>query len=114
MRNTHPATEMSEQEPKVELIPWDCESVEHVERMYQQRVSCGWRSDEVRERWVELTRAGNKALYWVVSFFCAHAPGGILWATYLTPRTYPKVLRDDLPGRDELLSRHLAEYPEAS
>lgn len=52
---------------KIELIPWDCESDEHVERMYQQRIACGWRSDEVHKQWVDLTRAGEKMLYWAVS-----------------------------------------------
>lgn len=69
---------MSERgELKIELVPWDCESDEHVERMYQQRVSCGWRCEEVREQWVELTRAGKKTLYWVVSLplVCSRARG---------------------------------------
>lgn len=68
LRKTSYEAKMSEKrESSIELVPWDCESDEHVERMYNQRVSCGWRCDEVREQWIELTRAGKKTLYWVVS-----------------------------------------------
>lgn len=58
---------MTDRTPRVDLIPWDYDSDEHIERMYQQRLACGWRSDEVREKWVGLGRAGRKTLYWVVS-----------------------------------------------
>lgn len=58
---------MTDRTPRVDLIPWDYDSDKHVERMYQQRLACGWRSDEVREKWVGLGRAGRKTLYWVVS-----------------------------------------------
>lgn len=59
--------QMAAREPRTELIPWDFENSEHVERMYLQRVACGWRCEEVHDQWVKLSRAGEKGLYWVVS-----------------------------------------------
>lgn len=55
----------NEEIPSIELVPWDFESKEHTERMFDQRVSCGWRSDEVEE-WTRLCRAGTKCMYWAV------------------------------------------------
>lgn len=58
---------------KVQLIPWDFTSREHTERAYQQRVACGWRSEEV-EKWVAMSKAGTKTLYWLVS-----KAAGVAW-----------------------------------
>lgn len=60
---------MSVREPRIDLVPWDYDSPAHVERMYIQRLACGWRSEEVHTKWVELSRAKKKTLYWVVSVF---------------------------------------------
>jgi hypothetical protein len=49
----------------VDLIPWDPESPEHVERMVQQRIACGWKDKEVG-KWKRLQREGVIALQWVV------------------------------------------------
>ncbi|PNH63317.1 hypothetical protein VD0001_g9179 [Verticillium dahliae] len=70
---------------KVSLVPWDARSNEHTTRMFEQRVACGWRSDEVVE-WREKQLEGGKVLYWVV-------------------------LADAIPGREKLLSDHLTTYP---
>jgi hypothetical protein len=51
----------------VDLIPWDADSAEHVERMVQQRIACGWKEDKV-ESWKLLQRQGKTTLQWVVSF----------------------------------------------
>jgi len=51
--------------PKIALIPWDPESTEHVERIFQQRVACGW-SSEMVEEWRVQQRAGDKAIQWIV------------------------------------------------
>lgn len=40
-------------------------SAEQVERLYDQRVACGWRAEEVPE-YVEAAKQGNKIFYWVV------------------------------------------------
>lgn len=56
---------MGDREPRVELVPWDFDSQEHQERMYLQRLACGWRSEEV-QGWAELGRATTKTLYWIV------------------------------------------------
>lgn len=50
---------------KVELIPWDHTSEAHYERMYDQRIACGWRANEVPD-WKDSQLKGNKAMYWVV------------------------------------------------
>ncbi|MBE3044320.1 hypothetical protein IMZ48_17490 [Candidatus Bathyarchaeota archaeon] len=50
---------------KVELIPWDPTSEQQYERMFDQRVACGWREEEVPE-WKEAQLNGTKALYWIV------------------------------------------------
>jgi hypothetical protein len=51
---------------KVRLIAWDPESPAHTERMFQQRVACGWKQDYVNQ-WKMLQREGDMALQWVVS-----------------------------------------------
>lgn len=51
---------------KVDLIAWDPESPAHIERMFQQRVACGWKQDHV-ENWRGLQREGKMTLQWVVS-----------------------------------------------
>lgn len=51
---------------QVELIAWDPESTQHVERMRLQRIACGWKQEKV-ESWRGLQRAGKITLQWVVS-----------------------------------------------
>ncbi|KXJ92486.1 hypothetical protein Micbo1qcDRAFT_188684 [Microdochium bolleyi] len=70
---------------KVELLPWDHLCPRHVERLYEQRVACGWREDEVPE-YVESAKRGGKIFYWVV-------------------------LSNALPDHDEVLQRHIERYP---
>ncbi|VUC25832.1 unnamed protein product [Clonostachys rosea] len=50
----------------VEFIPWDAESTEHIERLIQQRVDCGWHSRLVDGPWKEAQQAGIKCIYWIV------------------------------------------------
>ena len=52
---------------KIMLIPWDPENAEHIERLYNQRVACGWNSDMI-EKWKDMQRDGKKAIHWIVSF----------------------------------------------
>ncbi|KAG7149429.1 glutamate carboxypeptidase like protein [Verticillium longisporum] len=49
----------------IELIPCDPESEEHIERLYQQRLICGWQSKDVRQSWTEDQKRGTKGLYWI-------------------------------------------------
>lgn len=51
---------------KVRLVPWDPTDEKQFQRMYDQRVACGWREDEVAE-WKEKMLRGTKFLYWIVS-----------------------------------------------
>ena len=50
---------------KVNLIPWDYKSEEHVNRLYDQRVACGWRSEEVAS-YAKEGEKGGKVFYWIV------------------------------------------------
>lgn len=60
------ATPPHEKKHGVILIPWDPESPEHVERLYQQRVACGWCLSDVEEIWRDAQRRGKKAIHWIV------------------------------------------------
>lgn len=80
---------MADKKTRIDLVPWDFISEEHQQRMYLQRVACGWRSDEV-QRWVELGKAGQKTLYWVV------------------------LIAEDLSDREAISSQHIAEFPQES
>jgi hypothetical protein len=51
---------------KVILIPWDPKSERHVDRMFRQRIDCGWKADEVPE-WAKKQLEGEKFLYWMVN-----------------------------------------------
>jgi hypothetical protein len=51
--------------PRIRLIPWDADSEEHIQRMIQQRRTCGWKQDAVRS-WVPLQNRGDMALHWIV------------------------------------------------
>ncbi|KAI1430357.1 hypothetical protein F5Y12DRAFT_709370 [Xylaria sp. FL1777] len=70
---------------KIEIIPWDHLSPEHVQRMHDQRVACGWRANEVPE-WVDSAKRGGKMFYWAV-------------------------LAEDVPNRNTLLAQHIAAHP---
>ncbi|KAJ8099551.1 hypothetical protein POJ06DRAFT_112595 [Lipomyces tetrasporus] len=69
---------------KVVLIPWNPNSSEHRQRLYEQRVACGWRSDMI-EKWRTLQIDGKMAIQWVV-------------------------LSDDDPDRDNKLARHIIQF----
>ncbi|KAI1776959.1 hypothetical protein F4818DRAFT_412396 [Hypoxylon cercidicola] len=69
---------------KIELLPWDHKSPEHIQRMYDQRVACGWRADEVTS-WVEEAKKGGKIFYWV--------------------------LLSDVLDREKLMEKHTETYP---
>jgi hypothetical protein len=56
---------------QIQLIPWDPESPDHVERMTQQRIACGWKHDKI-EGYRELQREGKVTLQWVVSLEMSH------------------------------------------
>lgn len=51
---------------KVNLIPWNPLDDDHYQRMFDQRVACGWREDEVGE-WKRKHLESVKFVYWVVS-----------------------------------------------
>lgn len=49
------------------LIPWDPESKEHSERLYLQRIACGWRAGQIG-KWQAKQREGKMNLHWIVSW----------------------------------------------
>ncbi|KAF8865411.1 hypothetical protein BDZ45DRAFT_668825 [Acephala macrosclerotiorum] len=51
--------------PQVTLIPWDTASPEHVQRLVQQRIACGWDQEHV-ESWKARHETGNLNLQWIV------------------------------------------------
>ncbi|UPL02009.1 hypothetical protein LCI18_012943 [Fusarium solani-melongenae] len=71
---------------KTALIPWDPLNEAHFKRMYDQRVACGWRHEEVEE-WRSKMLKSQKFLYWII-------------------------LADDLEEREELLATHTSRYPD--
>ncbi|KAL2061224.1 hypothetical protein VTL71DRAFT_7497 [Oculimacula yallundae] len=70
---------------KVDLIAWDPDSPEHIDRLFQQRVACGWKSSEV-EKWRDLQKEGKMAIQWVV-------------------------LSEDDPDKALKLQQHITKYP---
>ncbi|KAI1083397.1 hypothetical protein F5B20DRAFT_403858 [Whalleya microplaca] len=69
----------------MQFVPWDHLSRDHVERMYEQRVACGWRAEEVPS-WVESAKKGGKIFYWVV-------------------------FSDAFPDKEKLIEKHVTAYP---
>ncbi|KAK1961814.1 hypothetical protein LY78DRAFT_661791 [Colletotrichum sublineola] len=70
---------------RVTLIPWDPESADHVTRMLDQRIECGWDSDMVPS-WQAYQRSGFKCIYWIA-------------------------FTSEDPDRDAKLAKHVSEYP---
>ncbi|PVH78353.1 hypothetical protein DL98DRAFT_516832, partial [Cadophora sp. DSE1049] len=56
---------MASSTPQVELIPWDFTSPDHVERLVQQRIHCGWDSEAVQS-WIPKQESGEFNLQWIV------------------------------------------------
>ncbi|PTB70765.1 hypothetical protein BBK36DRAFT_1137420 [Trichoderma citrinoviride] len=75
----------SKQYSAAALVPFDPESESHCARLFAQRVACSWDQDLIEE-WKGKVREGNKFLYWIK-------------------------IRDDLPGKEGLLAKHIARYP---
>ncbi|CRK16426.1 hypothetical protein BN1723_011499 [Verticillium longisporum] len=51
----------------VALVPWDPLSPEHIDRLTQQRVDCGWHIDKPSGAWKEAQQGGIKCIYWLQS-----------------------------------------------
>ncbi|CZS91151.1 uncharacterized protein RCO7_01467 [Rhynchosporium graminicola] len=56
---------MASSKPEVQLVPWDFTSSEHVERLLEQRIACGWDSEAV-EGWRIKQKSGAFNLQWIV------------------------------------------------
>ncbi|PSK33429.1 E3 ubiquitin-protein ligase ubr1 [Elsinoe australis] len=69
----------------VELIPWNFEDKEHLQRIEDQRLALGWFPD-FSEVWKEKYAQGRRFMYWIV-------------------------LSEYLSSKDELLAEHLRRFP---
>ncbi|CCT66547.1 uncharacterized protein FFUJ_03584 [Fusarium fujikuroi IMI 58289] len=72
--------------PNVTLIPWDPSSPEHVKRMVEQRVICGWQASIVPTAWKDGHINGTKCVYWII-------------------------FSQDEPQREKYLEMHTEAYP---
>ncbi|KAF3014226.1 hypothetical protein E8E14_008619 [Neopestalotiopsis sp. 37M] len=72
----------------ISLVPWDPNSPEHVERMRQQRVACGWKVDKI-SNWQKFQKEGELAFYWIT-------------------------LGSDHEDGDDLVQKHLKDFPAQS
>lgn len=66
MASVIPTPSIKSSKPQVQLIPWDPTSPEHVQRLVQQRIACGWDHEAV-EGWKAAQESGKFNLQWVVS-----------------------------------------------
>lgn len=66
------STDMTRKIPKdgVELIPWNFEDKEHLQRIEDQRLALGWFPD-FSEVWKEKYAQGRRFMYWIVSSLAA-------------------------------------------
>ncbi|SPN99676.1 uncharacterized protein DNG_02527 [Cephalotrichum gorgonifer] len=71
---------------KVRFVPFDGRSDAHAERLYHQRVACGWGEGDV-DTWREHCEAGTKGLWWLV-------------------------LEDGISDREKMIEEHIAQYPD--
>lgn len=105
------ATTSTAKASSVNLLPWDPDSPEHVERMRQQRIACGWNMEEV-DSWRQLQREGLINMWWIVRIL-----GIYLWMDIPTffalpvPLIFPKVLPEDNTQSQSMLSQHLTRFP---
>ncbi|KAJ5183704.1 hypothetical protein N7492_001320 [Penicillium capsulatum] len=51
---------------KIDLIPWDPDSLAHRTCLRQQRVECSWHQEKVDTVWREEQTKGDKCIYWIV------------------------------------------------
>ena len=65
MASVIPTTSTKSLESQVLLFPWDPTSPKHVERLVQQRITCGWDHEAV-EGWKAAQESGNLNLQWIV------------------------------------------------
>ncbi|KAJ4259730.1 hypothetical protein NW762_007661 [Fusarium torreyae] len=51
---------------QIVLVPWDPNSSEHIERLLEQRIQCGWdKTPEIVEEWREKQTSGKKSIFWI-------------------------------------------------
>lgn len=60
------ARHADETRDSLELIPWDPNNETQSQRLYDQRVACGWACDMV-DAWKDLVGNGDRIIYWIVS-----------------------------------------------
>ena len=91
----------SPSKPQIQLIPWDPTSPSHIERLTQQRRTCGWDWEYVQS-WVEKQESAVFNLSWLVrSPSSSHFPSNL----------NPQVLDESSSSQ---LAQHTSTYPEES
>lgn len=90
----------------VALIPWDPESPEHIQRLIDQRIDCGWHAEMPAGPWRKLQAQGTKCIYWLVSMGVCHCLRSD------TPLTVIQVLPHYEPGAQEKLQAFISARPE--
>jgi hypothetical protein len=68
MASVIPTVFIKPSKSQVVLIPWDFASPEHIHRLVQQRIACGWDHEAV-EGWKSAQESGKLNLQWVVGAF---------------------------------------------
>lgn len=74
------------------LVPWDPNSPEHVNRIYEQRVQCGWDKHLV-EGWKERQVSGQKSIFWIVGFLKSIHNSQVLTLTRHCDQMTPKLAK---------------------
>lgn len=85
------------------LLPLDEASESHIERLIQQRVTCGWNADQV-PTWIKSQKEKKKVFFWVVS---AHH----LKHFWPINSNYSQVLHPENPSSEQQLLIHLSQNP---
>jgi hypothetical protein len=101
MSSVIPTPLIKSSKPLFLLIPWDTASPEHVQRLVQQRIACGWDYDAVEE-WKRRHESGNLNLQWIVSTL-PHFPSHFRNSDF--PRSSKTLIPRKLPNYSSILRR---------
>lgn len=103
--------------PLVALIPWDPESPEQRERLYQQRIACGWNQEAIG-KWRDAQLKGQMAIHWVVSICVAWLESSCHVTIFVQSscdvqdaKVNTKILTDINGDKDARLEAHTSRYP---
>lgn len=66
MSSATPTPIAKSSKPQILLVPYDADSPEHVQRLVEQRIACGWEHESVPQC-TAAHRTGELTLQWAVS-----------------------------------------------